>query len=99
MPECHANWDWRSRKETLGEVEASSRAMAMAREAGPNPMQIRSSTEVCGDAFIGLELFPASALDFWVAFKVRESASVEFFEYLHLVMVAPCELAPDFLCI
>lgn len=55
MPECHANWDWRSRKETLGEVEASSRAMAMAREAGPNPMQIRSSTEVCGDAFIGLE--------------------------------------------
>ena len=49
IPECHANWLCRSRNETLGPgprrcAFLSSRAMAMARDAGPNPIQIRSCT-------------------------------------------------------
>lgn len=51
MPACQANCDCRSRKETLAEDEASERAMAIAREAGPKPMQIRSWTDVAGDDF------------------------------------------------
>ena len=44
MPACHANWGCFSRKRTFGEGDgaASCKAMAMARDAGPNPTQRRS---------------------------------------------------------
>ena len=57
IPACHANWACRSRNRTFGlrfnpawdsvfgqseEASVSSRAIAIAREAGPNPTHIRS---------------------------------------------------------
>lgn len=49
MPACHANWGCFSRKRTLGLDEkeerfdcVSWRAMAIASDAGPKPMQRRS---------------------------------------------------------
>ena len=42
MPQCQENSDWRSRKRTRAARRRSSRAQAIAREAGPKPTQIRS---------------------------------------------------------
>jgi hypothetical protein len=52
MPACHAKAGWRSRRRILGDdlmplvrvLRESWRAMAIAREAGPRPMQMRSCT-------------------------------------------------------
>lgn len=48
MPACQANSVCRSRNETFTEEEASERAMAIARDAGPKPMQMRSWIEIVG---------------------------------------------------
>lgn len=53
MPACQANWGCFSRKRTFGEGAlfgaVSWRAMAIAREAGPNPMQRRSRVSLAGE--------------------------------------------------
>lgn len=69
MPACQANWDCRSRKETLAEDEASERAMAIAREAGPKPMQMRSWTDVAGDDF---EILEDLGLCQWMRYRLLD---------------------------
>ena len=50
IPECHANLGWRSRNSALGRFDRegnSLRAIAIARDAGPKPMQIKSRGVSC----------------------------------------------------
>lgn len=50
MPECHANFGCLSRNKVLGRTDFegnSERAIAIARDAGPNPIQIRSRGVSC----------------------------------------------------
>ena len=58
IPACHAKDGWRSRKSALGgELEDASgdsaRAIAIAKDAGPKPIQIKSSGESFGDVGVG----------------------------------------------
>ena len=67
IPECHAKAGCRSRNNAVGRVDLdgnSLRAMAIAREAGPKPMHMRSRGASWRDAVLLLQISISSELNF-----------------------------------